>query len=530
MARLRTLTPARAAVLAALVAFSSGSRAQAPAQNAQVVPDRVDARSPRLAIREFLRLARRGDFADAAVYLGRDIAASDSGAALARRLNTVLDQRVFIDERLISPIAAGNTADGLPPNVEQIGTVPNDIGVREPVQMRRLPDGAEPAWVFSAQTVLRISVWHAALGENWLRSNMPESLRVPGPLGIERWQWVVLAVLVPIALLFGWLLGRATVAVARRAVRRTQTLLDDRVLEQTAAPIHGLWAVIAYRALLEPVELSIYAMSAVDLIVRSSTALIVTWLMVRVTYAIESDLPASRWAEDRAEMRALVPLLGRVSRIFLVAIGIIAFVSQFGYKVTTLLTTLGIGGIAVALAAQKTLEHVFGSVAIGVDQPIRVGDWVRVDGREGEVEVIGLRSTRIRTLDRTVVVIPNGRLADMQMENFGVRDRILLRTQLALKFGTTVAQLRRVRDDVEKLLKDHPLVWPDKIIVRFRAFTPSLEIDVMAWIATTDFDIFRAAREEILFRILEIVQNAGTDFSAATHSLQVFNRGGSSDP
>ena len=523
------MTLTSAAILAALaVSFTPELGAQGTA--AAAVQQTVEPRSPRIALHEFLRLTRQGDFADAAAYLGPAVATSDSGATLARRLKTVLDQRVFIDERLISPVAAGNTADGLPANAEQIGTVPNDIGVREPVQMRRQADGAEPAWVFSAQTVLRINVWYAAVGENWIRSNMPESLRILGPLGIERWQWLMLAVLVPFALLIGVLLGKASVAIARRAVRRTKTMLDDRVLEQTASPVHALWAVIAYRLLVEPVALSISAMSVVDLIVRSSTALIVTWLMVRVTYAIEADLPASRWAEDRAEMRALVPLLGRVSRIFLIAIGVIAFVSQFGYKVTTLLTTLGIGGIAVALAAQKTLEHVFGSVAIGVDQPIRVGDWVRVDGREGEVEVIGLRSTRLRTLERTVVVIPNGRLADMQMENFGVRDRVLLRTQLALKFGTTVAQLRRVRDEVEKLLKDHPLVWPDKIVVRFRSFSPSLEIDVMAWIATTDYDIFRAAREEILFRILEIVQNAGTDFSAATHSLQVFNRGGSTDP
>ena len=529
MARFRTTNLIRAACFAAL-GVSFGTTAFAQAAAAPAAQQLVDPRSPRIALSNFLRLTRRGDFDSAAAYLGPAIASSDSGATLARRLRTVLDQRVFLDQGLISPSAAGSVTDGMPANLELIGTVPNDIGVREPVLLRRQGDDVEPAWVFSGQTVVRINVWYAALADNWLRGHMPESLRVPGPLGLERWQWAMLVVLVPVALLLGWLLGRMTVAVARRAVRRTRTMLDDRVLEKTSGPVHALWAVIAYRLLVEPVALSIDATAGVNLVVRASIAVLVTWFMVRVTYAIEADLPVSRWTEERAEMRALVPLLGRVSRIFLIAIGVIAFVSQFGYKVTTLLTTLGIGGIAVALAAQKTLEHVFGSVAIGVDQPIRVGDWVRVDGREGEVELIGLRSTRFRTMERTVVVIPNGRLADMQMENFGVRDRVLLRTQLALKYGTTVEQLRQVRDDVEQLLKNHPLVWPDKIVVRFRALTPGLEIDVIAWIATTDYDIFRAAREEILFRILEIVQRAGTDFAAATHSLQVFNRGGSTDP
>src|SRR6185295_11558416 len=129
---------------------------------------------------------------------------------------------------------------------------------------------------------------------------------------------------------------------------------------------------------------------------------------------------------------------------------------------------------------------------------------------EGEVESIGLRSTRLRTMQRTVVVFPNGRLAEQQMENFGVRDRILLKTVLRLRYDTDAATIRRVRDDIERLLIDHPLVWPDRIIVRFKGFgDSSLDIDVIAWLATTDYNIFRAAREEIYLKIMDIIAAAG---------------------
>jgi MscS family membrane protein len=513
------------------VALSGAASAQIPRLGAQEqtveTPDRVDARSPRIAISEFLRAARRGQFDVAATYLDLGTRFSaDSGPVLARRLKAVLDQHLIIDLESVSPLAAGDTLDGLTPPTEQIGTVRNDIGVREPIQLARRPNGAEPAWVFSAATVRRINDWYAALPDHWMRDRMPSVLQQPGPYGIERWQWLMLLLLVPPAIAVGWLFGRLTIFALRRVVRRTQTAIDDRIVERANGPMNAMWGVVSYRVLVEFIGLSLFATAAVGTVARAFVAVLAVWWLVRLTYVFEAEIPASHWSQERPEMRSLLPLIGRVSRIFLVAIGIILFVAQFGYKVTTLIATLGIGGIAVALAAQKTLEHMFGSVAIGVDQPIRVGDWVRVADHEGEVEMIGLRSTRLRTIERTLVVIPNGRLADMHMENFGVRDRVLLRTQLSLRYGTSVAQLKQVREEIDRYLRDHPLVWPERVIVAFRGFTPGLELEVIAWIATTDYNIFREARQEIFFRFLEIIEGAGTDFAAAAQILRISNRDG----
>jgi MscS family membrane protein len=504
-----------AALLFTLLAFLP---APARGQRDSTPQVRVDPRSPRAAVVEFLTLSRRGQLEAAGQFLPS--AEPERRRELARRLKAVLDRYLWIEPDLVSPFAVGDTTDGMR-TVDRLGTVPGELGVRQPVEMRR-QDNADPAWVFTAQTVRLVDAWYDALSDHWLRDRFPEFLQRAGPLGIELWQWVTLIALMPIAFGVGWLFERLTLAIARRAVRQSETMVDDRLLERTAGLLLALWTVLAYRALVEFVGLSIGAEQVVGLAARALSVALVTWVVLRATHVLETEVPASRWGEARPELRSVMPLVGRVTRIFLVAIGGVALIAQFGYSVVTLITGLGIGGIALALAAQKTLEHIFGSVAIGVDQPIRVGDWVKVGDVEGEVEAIGLRSTRIRTMARSQVVFPNGRLADMQMENFGMRDRIILRTELQLTYGSTAEQLRRVRDDVEQLLKDHPLVWPDRIIVRFKGFgAHSLDIEMIAWLDTKDFNVFRAAREEILLRVMEIVERAGTEFAYPTQTLFV---------
>ncbi len=188
----------------------------------------------------------------------------------------------------------------------------------------------------------------------------------------------------------------------------------------------------------------------------------------------------------------------------------------------SLLAGLGIGGIALALAAQKTVENLFGSIAIGVDQPFRVGDFVKVEDVLGTVEAIGMRSTRIRTLDRTVVTIPNGKLSDSKAETFAARDRLRLLVNLGLSYATTEAQLRRVLDEVEAALRARPRIWPDGVSVRFTEFKESsLNVEVMAWFQYTDWGDFTRERQELFLRFMRIVEEAGTSLAFPTRSVQL---------
>jgi MscS family membrane protein len=157
-----------------------------------------------------------------------------------------------------------------------------------------------------------------------------------------------------------------------------------------------------------------------------------------------------------------------------------------------------------------------------VDAPFRVGEFVKVEDFVGTVEAIGLRSTRIRTLDRTVVAIPNGRLAEMRLESFSARDRMRLACTLGLVYQTTAAQMRRVLEGLEDVLRSHPLIWPKAVVVRFKEFGPSsLDIEVMAWFQTADWPEFQLVRQEVLLEFMGVVEQAGTTFAFPTRTVHV---------
>ena len=140
----------------------------------------------------------------------------------------------------------------------------------------------------------------------------------------------------------------------------------------------------------------------------------------------------------------------------------------------------------------------------------------------GTVEAVGLRSTRVRTLDRTLISIPNGKLAEMRIESFAVRDRIRLACTIGLVYGTTANQMRLVVAGLEQTLREHPKIWPDGITVRFKELTPSsLDIEIMAWFLTADYPEFQLIRQEILLQFMEVVEKAGTSFAFPTRTVHL---------
>jgi MscS family membrane protein len=190
--------------------------------------------------------------------------------------------------------------------------------------------------------------------------------------------------------------------------------------------------------------------------------------------------------------------------------------------VAGLLAGLGLGGLAFALAAQKTVENLFGSLSLAIDAPFRVGDFVKIEDFVGTVEAIGLRSTNIRTLDRTLVSIPNGRLAEMRVESYSVRDRLRLACTVGLVYGTSASQMRQVLEGLEAVLRAHPLIWPEAVIVRFKELgASSLDIEIMAWFRTSDWSKFQLIRQEVLLQFLQIVEGAGTGFAFPTRTVHV---------
>ncbi len=257
-------------------------------------------------------------------------------------------------------------------------------------------------------------------------------------------------------------------------------------------------------------------------VIRVGFFVVIFWSIWRLIDVVRQVLSHSRWALTSASSRSLLPLGARVTKVVVLAMAAVAVLSMLGYPVASLVAGLGLVGLALALAAQKTVENLFGAFSIGVDQPFREGDFVKIEDFVGTVEAMGLRSSRFRTLDRTLITIPNGRLADMRLESYTARDRLRLATVIGLVYETTSAQMREVLAGFERVLREHPKIWPDVVTVRFREFAASsLDIEVMAWFRTADWGEFQLIRQEVLLQFMEVVEKAGSSFAFPTQTVHL---------
>jgi MscS family membrane protein len=481
--------------------------------------------SPRASLTQFLEAARDGDFIRASRFLNVTDSGSASPAVLARQLALVLDHYVWFDLSEISPLASGDTTDGLPKSVDQVASL-RVGGAREPVRMTRQPgidaEGNSARWRFSPGTVQRIPHWYGTLGNRWLVDHLPARLLRSGPFDLLWWQWAAIVPLLVVAYLVGVVASRIIAAGLGLAARRTETDLDDQMLGRLAGPLIGACTLTASAALVPLLDLYAPSAAFVFRAIRVGYAAVIFWAAWRAIDVVRQLVSRTRWAAAAPSSRSLVPLGARVSKAVVAALGLVAILSMLGYPIASLVAGLGIGGLAVALAAQKTIENLFGAFSIGVDQPFREGDFVRVDDFVGTVEAIGLRSTRFRTLDRTLVSLPNGRLVDMRLESFTARDRLRLSTVVGLVYETTAPQMRAALAGFERVLRAHPKIWPDAVVVRFSELAASsLNIDVMAWFLTSDWGEFQRIRQEILLQFMEVVEDAGTSFAFPTTTVHL---------
>jgi len=309
--------------------------------------------------------------------------------------------------------------------------------------------------------------------------------------------------------------------VLLRLADHTSVQWDNALIMRARGPLTLLWGIaIAYFALprlglLPPAEALAHS------VLKSGVIVALFWAVLR-SIDLASDMLSTSEAVQSPTARSVLPIAARLAKVAVFTMLVIAVLSNFGLPVASLLAGLGVGGIALALAAQKTVENLFGAVSIGVDRPFRIGDFVKVGDMLGHVESIGLRSTRIRTLDRTVITLPNGGLADSRVESFAERDRIRLFTVIGLEYGTREATMRTVLTDIETLLRTDVRVFPDSIRVRFIALgASSLDIEVIACMMTSDFNVFQEWRQETLLAIMGIVERAGASFAFPTQTLHI---------
>jgi len=257
----------------------------------------------------------------------------------------------------------------------------------------------------------------------------------------------------------------------------------------------------------------------------SSTAAVITiiasvWLLILFASWGEGHIRRLLRSRDQTGATSMLRLTRWVVDLMIIFAGVLVILHHFGVNPTAALAGLGVGGIAVALAAQKTLENVIGGVSLIFDRAVRVGDNLKVGDTRGTVEDIGLRSTRIRTFDRSVVSVPNGQIATMILENLSSRDKFWFHPILALRHGTTSPQMHTVLEHIRGLLEEDRQVEPASVRVRFLRFGPSsLDVEVFAYVWARDWNQFLEIQERLLLGIMKCVESIGVQIAIPTQMI-----------
>ncbi len=343
-----------------------------------------------------------------------------------------------------------------------------------------------------------------------LVSVMPSSVRTEIN-GMLAWQWAALGLLI-------LLLALAAAAVAWVGRRWSASHLPGArlgvylfPLMLLATPVIGRFMI--RRIFLLPGEPVLW----VRLVFTVVGSLGLAWLLAVILTRIGGLVADHGFREARPLKKQLVRVVFRIATIIVVTAVAVMALQRLGVPVTGLIAGLGVGGLAIALAAQSTLENFIGGIILYADQPVKVGDFCKFGDRRGVVEDVGLRSVKIRTLDRTIVTIPNADFAKLHLENLAERDRVLLRENLRLRYETPRARLQALMVDLESMLREHERIAEEPVRVRFTGFGEYfLEIELYAYAMTSAWPEFLEIREDVLLKVMDIVERSGTRLALPT--------------
>ena len=378
------------------------------------------------------------------------------------------------------------------------------------------PGVALPVLAQESEEAVSESTTHleGELAYGFLTDRLPQQLFDIVFLRIQLWQWIGLLIVAVLAYLLSMVLVSIATRSLRGVVQRTETTFDDELLAGSRHPGRFLFTVVLFSAGSRLLLLSPSALETLHGLERGLLVAAACWVLFWVVNSYSRVLTARLIEENRKATLSLVVAGRRGLKMSLLVLALLTILHNLGFEVTSLLAGLGIGGVAIALASQKTLENLLGGVMVVADQPVRVGDFCRYGDKLGVVEDVGIRSTRIRSLDRTVVSVPNAEFSAMQIENFGVRDRIRLFTTIGLRYETSPDQLRWVLAEIRRLLLSHPMVSNDPARVRFVNYGAySLDLEIFAYVLTADWNEFLAIREDFFLRVMDIVEKSGTGFA-----------------
>jgi MscS family membrane protein len=513
-----------AVVLAAMLAPASPAAAAAPAagpastpEAAPPPPDELGRGTPQASVRSFLEATTLHNFRRAMNYLDlRRLAKADiatRGPALAHQLRVVLDNTVY-DLGAISDEPEGRLETGLPKNRQLVGRVETDKGTFS-IYLERVPrDDGVLIWQFSNVTVSRIPDLYRDLSYGIVGERLPQFLVETRVLRLALWQWIELVVLIGVSALIAVLLVRPGLPLTRRIAIRMGFDVTDPTFGKALQPLRGLLGLIAFKVGESSLALPVVVQPIVVGIQKFVLVIIMTWLALRLIEIMSQVVRRRLLRRQEAPNQPVIDFIQRGLKIVVSVLAVLMLLEAVGVQVSALIAAIGVGGIGVALAAQRTVENLFGGLAVVGDRPVQEGDFCRFGDQQGTVERIGLWSTRLRTPERSVLTVPNAQFLTLRVENLQERDRILFNTTLRLRYETTPDQLRWVLVRIRSLIDSHPRLDPDTSRVRFSGFGPSsLDVEFFVYVRTRDVNDYLAVREDLCLRVMDIVSAGGTAFA-----------------
>jgi MscS family membrane protein len=480
----------------------------APAKTAtSTAVDPLGRDTPRNAMRNFLEACHQQRFERAAEYLDLSKLSKRQRAAkgpeLARDLQIVLDHNTQFELGKLNNTPTGTPGESLPADMELLQTFDLD-GQPYPLYLQRVMQNGVEVWLVSSDSVAKIAELSALIQPSKIEKILPEPLVKIAFLGTPLWTWIALVLIALILSALSRLLSRAAIAVAKPIVHRFAKSSHLYRWETFVEPIRLLVSVAVFRACIAFVAPSALLRDYLLKLLLGLAVFGAAALVMRFVDVISDRITGRLDPTQRSLSFSVLPLGVRFVKICIFCFAILVILAGWGYNTSAILAGLGVGGLAVALAAQKTIENLFGGISVISDRPVLVGDACQFGGQSGTVEDIGLRSTRVRTTDRTVLTIPNSQFSTMTIENFSRRDRMWFHPTLKLRRGTTPEEIRRVMDAVAEILKDHEKVDSTDVPVRFTKINlDSFDLEVFSYVLTADYNEFLRVQTELLLKIVE---------------------------
>jgi MscS family membrane protein len=497
----------------------SGTRA-APPTPAEQPKDTLGRDTPRGAVLGFMDAARKGKDDLTPLYLNTHLR-DQAAVQLAHKLFVVLDSRLPARLNELSDRPEGSLANPLKPDQDLVGVINTANGPLDLIVERVSRGKLGSVWLFSRQTLDAVPEVFEEVDLVAVERYLPGFLTRTRIGGIRLFDWAALLLGVPFYYYLLGLLSRLlnpAVGVWRRRHGRT----GRYIVQALPGFLRLLLVAVSIRLVLGSLDLPL-----IERQFWQATATLLSigsfvWMFLLLNNVAETYLHQRARGSSYGEVAAILRLVRRVADGLVILAGVLVALRYFGVDPTAALAGLGIGGIAVALAAQKTLENVIGGLSLIFDKALRVGDFLKLGDTLGTVDDIGLRSTRIRTLDRTIVSVPNGQIASASIETLSVRDKFWFHHFVGLRYETTPAQLRLIVDRIRRRLAAHAAAQADSIRVRFfRLGAFSLDVEVFAYLFATDWERFLEMQEELLLDIMAIVEESGTTIAYPSQTLHI---------